>query len=107
MIDINQKILQKIYVLIGDNAPEELKEFFKEILELETKQETQQKESSAIKNAYKTSLDKYSQEKKTLNYIKAKTKVKKMNSIIRLDLAKSGRLYRFRTKNFIAKFLIY
>ena len=69
MIDINQKILQKIYTLIGDSAPEELKEFFKEILEQEAKQETQQKEASAIKTTYKQMLDKYSQQKKILNFI--------------------------------------
>ena len=69
MIDINQKILQKIYTLIGDSAPEELKEFFKEILEQEAKQETQQKEASAIKTTYKQMLDKYSQQKKILSFI--------------------------------------
>ena len=69
MITLNQKIVQKIDVLIGDDAPEELKEFFKEILEQETKQETQQKETSAIRTAYKTILDKYSQEKKILSFI--------------------------------------
>ena len=71
MIDINQKILQKIYTLIGDGAPEELKEFFKEILEQEAKQETQQKEASAIKTTYKQMLDKYSQQKKILSFIGA------------------------------------
>ena len=71
MIDINQKILQKIYTLIGDSAPEELKEFFKEILEQEAKQETQQKEPSAIKTTYKQMLDKYSQQKKILSFIGA------------------------------------
>ena len=71
MIDINQKILQKIYTLIGDSAPEELKEFFKEILEQEAKQETQQKEASAIKTTYKQMLDKYSQQKKILSFIGA------------------------------------
>ena len=71
MIDINQKILQKIYTLIGDSAPEELKEFFKEILEQEAKQETQQKEASAIKTTYKQMIDKYSQQKKILSFIGA------------------------------------
>ena len=71
MIDINQKILQKIYTLIGDSAPEELKEFFKEILEQEAKQETQQKEASAIKTTYKQMLDKYSQQKKISSFIGA------------------------------------
>ena len=71
MIDINQKILQKIYTLIGDNAPEELKEFFKEILEQEAQQETQQKEASAIKTTYKQMLDKYSKQKKILSFIGA------------------------------------
>ena len=71
MIDVNQKILQKIYTLIGDNPPEELKEFFKEILEQEAKQETQQKEASAIKTTYKQMLDKYSQQKKILSFIGA------------------------------------
>ena len=71
MIAINQKIIQKIDALIGDDAPEELKEFFKEILEQEAKQETQQKEVSAIKTTYKQMLDKYSQQKKILSFIGA------------------------------------
>ena len=71
MIDINQKILQKIYTLIGDNAPEELKEFFKEILEQEAKQEVQGKEASAVKTTYKQMLDKYSQQKKISSFIGA------------------------------------
>ena len=69
MFDINQKIIEKINRLVGDDAPQELKEFFKEILKQETRQETEQAEGRVISTAYKTILDKYSQQKKILDFI--------------------------------------
>jgi cation transport regulator ChaB len=69
MHDINPKIIEKIHSLIGENAPNSLIEFFNEILKQEARQETQQKESKAVSTAYNTILDKYSQDKKILNFI--------------------------------------
>lgn len=69
MFDINPKIPQKIRSLIGDDAPKELMEFFDEILEQEARQETAQKEKKAVSDAYKSILNKYSREKKILDFI--------------------------------------
>ena len=69
MFDINQKIIEKIHGLVGDGAPKELKEFFNEILKQETRQETRQAEPGVISTTYKTILDKYSQQKKILDFI--------------------------------------
>jgi len=71
MFDINPKIPQKIRALIGDDAPEELMEFFNDILKQEARQETAQKEKKAISDAYKSILNKYSREKKILKFIGA------------------------------------
>ena len=44
-------------------------EFFNEILKQEARQETQQKEPKSVSTAYKVILDKYSQDRKILDFI--------------------------------------
>jgi len=68
MVDINPKIPEKIKKLLTD-PPEELLKFFNEILLEEAKQEVQLKEPAAVEAAYGVILDKYSREKKIIEYL--------------------------------------
>ncbi len=70
MYGINPKIVEKIKELVGDNGPVELEEFFNEVLKLEAKQETQQYGQKDISLQYKSILDKYSQKKSILDFIR-------------------------------------
>ena len=69
MSSVNPKILEKIEEIVGKNAPEELMEFFKEILQTEIRAEVGSYDSKKIKDAYKTSVEKWASKQNILDYI--------------------------------------
>jgi hypothetical protein len=71
---VNPEIRRKIHELIGEDAPSILKDFFDDILAIETKQEiTMDLEPKELFLAYQSVIDKYSQEKKILDFINSKS----------------------------------
>ena len=73
MAGINPAIREKIKELIGDDAPNALVDFFDEGLKTEEKQErlmTQDKKE--LETTYQSTIDKYSQDKKIIAFMKSK-----------------------------------
>ena len=73
MAGINPAIREKIKELIGDDAPNALVDFFDEVLKTEEKQErlmTQDKKE--LERTYQSTIDKYSQDKKIITFMKSK-----------------------------------
>jgi hypothetical protein len=72
MRGINPQIREKIISLLGDNPPVTLIEFFDKVMDEEVKQETQQYTQKDVSEHYKILLEKYSQEKSIIDYLKGK-----------------------------------
>ena len=73
MAGINPAIREKIKELIGDDAPNALMDFFDEVLETEEKQErTMAQDKKELEGTYQSTIDKYSQEKKIIAFMKSK-----------------------------------
>ncbi len=74
MPGVNPEIRRKIHELIGEDAPNILKDFFDEILKIEAKQEiTMSLTPKELESTYKTVIDKYSQEKTIIEFLKSKS----------------------------------
>lgn len=71
MIGVNPRILVKINELLGKGAPDELREFFEKILELETKTETKSFTTTEISQNYKALITKYAKESKIIKFLEA------------------------------------
>ena len=75
MVGINPSITRKIQELIGKDAPDNLMEFFNEILKLEAKNETTMDLSKKdMQGSYQSIVDKYSQNEKIIKFLKSNTK---------------------------------
>lgn len=75
MVGINPEITEKIKELIGKDAPDNLMEFFNEILQLEAKNETTMDLSKKdMQASYQSIVDKYSQNEKIIKFLKSNTK---------------------------------
>jgi hypothetical protein len=72
MKGVNPQIREKIISLLGDNPPVTLIEFFDKVMDEEVKQETQQYTQKDVSEHYKILLEKYSQEKSIIDYLKGK-----------------------------------
>ena len=73
MVGINPAIREKIKGLIGDDAPNALMDFFDEVLKTEEKQErTMAQDKKELERTYQSSIDKYSQDKKIIAFMKSK-----------------------------------
>ena len=70
---VNPRITEKIKELIGEDAPDSLMYFFSEILKTEEKNElTNALEGKELQSAYQNSVDKYSQDKKIIEFLESK-----------------------------------
>ena len=70
---VNPRITEKIKELIGEDAPDSLMYFFNEILKTEEKNElTNALEGKELQSAYQNSVDKYSQDKKIIEFLESK-----------------------------------
>ena len=73
MVGINPAIREKIKELIGDDAPNALMDFFDEVLKTEEKQErTGVQDKKELERTYQSTIDKYSQDKKIITFMKSK-----------------------------------
>ena len=73
MTGINPAIREKIKELIGDDAPNALMDFFDEVLKTEEKQErTGVQDKKELERTYQSIIDKYSQDKKIIAFMKSK-----------------------------------
>ena len=73
MTGINPAIREKIKELIGDDAPNALMDFFDEVLKTEEKQErTMGQDKKELERTYQSIIDKYSQDKKIIAFMKSK-----------------------------------
>ena len=76
MVGINPAIREKIKELIGDDAPNALMDFFDEVLKTEEKQErTGVQDKKELERTYQSTIDKYSQDKKIIKFMKSKMTV--------------------------------
>lgn len=73
MPGVNPEIRKKIHELIGEDAPDILKDFFDEILNIESKQEiTMSLDKKELESAFQSVVDKYSQEKTIIEFMNQK-----------------------------------
>ena len=73
MTGINPAIREKIKELIGDDAPNALMDFFDDVLKTEEKQErTMAQDKKELERTYQSIIDKYSQDKKIIAFMKSK-----------------------------------
>ena len=73
MAGINPAIRKKIKELIGDDAPNGLMDFFDDVLKTEEKQErTMAQDKKELERTYQSTIDKYSQDKKIIAFMKSK-----------------------------------
>jgi hypothetical protein len=66
---VNPKILEKIKELIGDSAPTEVYEMFKEILEQQAKYDEMEKEEEDVKKFYAGILELSSKNETVMKHV--------------------------------------
>jgi len=66
---VNPKILEKIKELIGDSAPTEVYEMFKEILEQQAKYDEMEKEEEDVKKFYAGILELSSKNEAVMKHV--------------------------------------
>lgn len=71
MNGVNPRIIIKINELLDKDAPEELREFFEKILELEAKSETKSFTPTEISQNYKSLITKYAKESKIIEFLES------------------------------------